>query len=161
MKWIAIAALGALAFAVAACDEREKASGQDTATDGELAVENETNLDTGMPGTDAGGYDFVMSVDEVRLSYDPLQPAVLVIRASGTTRTGGWVRPKLRPAEISPEGVRGFEFVAEAPTGPVIQVLMPIEAVATLDSVPEGVREIVVRAETNEMRVAVPASPPG
>ncbi len=73
----------------------------------------------------------VMDVTEVTLNIQKTNPPSLVISCHGIVNTGGWSHGKLVPfIYVMPpaDGIYEFDFVANAPTGIVIQVVTPITA---------------------------------
>ncbi|MEQ8433116.1 MAG: hypothetical protein RIA71_02655 [Oceanicaulis sp.] len=81
-------------------------------------------------------------------------PPSLGVAATGMTRTGGWTNGRLaaRVYVTPPEdGVQEFDFIADAPTGMVIQALMPIAGMGGLDPAPDWLRGVRVITETNSV----------
>lgn len=84
----------------------------------------------------------------------------LIIHAAGLTATTGWTRPRLTRVEVSvPERpldptILQFNFEADRPEGPNLQVLTPIQA--SLEIRPEdSVNGVTVHAQTNSVSVHV------
>jgi hypothetical protein len=93
------------------------------------------------------------------LSFQILKsnPPKLAIIANGSTRTGGWSNPELRPlfepGVIPKGGIYEFEFVATPPQGIAIQVISPINAVYYFEEMPQQIN-VVVYAETNKKEMS-------
>jgi hypothetical protein len=68
----------------------------------------------------------IFEVTEVELESSAPQ---LTIRASGYVSTSGWSNPQLRPVFVQapPDGIYDFDFVAERPTGTVLDTLTHID----------------------------------
>src|SRR5574340_174711 len=79
-------------------------------------------------------------------------PPQLQIVASGTVRTGGWSNPKLIPhvhIHAPPDGIYGFDFVADPPKGVAGQVISLIEVADLWTDLPKGVKGVRVHAAQN------------
>ena len=79
--------------------------------------------------------------------------AALTVVVKGSSRTGGWTNPQLKPLEtFAPEvGMRSYTFVATPPNGPSSQATTPIQATIKIDPLPADVKTIRVLSETNEI----------
>ncbi len=102
----------------------------------------------------------VYSVENVEL--DPIEgdsnPNTVKITAEGTVRSGGWKNPQLIPiVHVQPpeDGIWHFSFAAEAPEGPVPEVMAPIRAVYVMEDAPDEFKGVRVLAETNSVEVAL------
>lgn len=97
--------------------------------------------------------EFVFSVQTAQAWIDG---NVLHVVAQGSTRTGGWTDPEL----VLSVGENTFDFVAEPPTLPSTSAITPIEAKYRSGPLePPFPREVVVRAETNEITAPIGAQP--
>lgn len=104
----------------------------------------------------------IYRVDEVIATLSKSDPPQLNITAHGMVPTSGWSNPELVPhVYIMPpvDGIWGFTFVAEPPSGIVLQVLTPIVATYTMEN--PGVRGIRVHTSTNTKEVLVGEIPRG
>ena len=102
----------------------------------------------------------VYSVTEVKLYFNPegSNPNTIEIVAKGTVRSGGWQNPQLNPfvyAQPPEDGMKGFSFTADSPSGPVPDVMDPIRAVYVMEDIPDWFKGVRVHAETNSMEVAL------
>jgi hypothetical protein len=94
----------------------------------------------------------VYRVDSVELSILKSNPPQLQIVAHGTVRTGGYTNGTLieivyiQPPE---DGIWEYDFVADPPSGPSTDALTPIQAETIRSSIPDGLKGIRVRGETN------------
>jgi hypothetical protein len=81
------------------------------------------------------------------------KPTFITVVVKGTTRTGGWSKPQLKPLQtFAPEvGMRSFTFVAAPPNGPTTQAMTPVQATIRIDPLPPDVKTIRVLSETNEI----------
>jgi hypothetical protein len=105
----------------------------------------------GTSASQAGEADRVpiYEVHEVTVRVMESYPEQLSITAKGTTRTGGWSDPRLRPAsQPTRSGVYEFTFVARAPQGAATMAITAIAATYTMQK-PRDFRAVRVRAETN------------
>jgi hypothetical protein len=94
----------------------------------------------------------VYRVESVELANLLSNPPQLSIVAHGTVRTGGYTNPTLiEVVYIQPpeDGIWEYEFVADSPRGPSTDALTPIEAQTVRTSIPDGLKGIRVRGETN------------
>ena len=81
-----------------------------------------------------------------------------LIVAEGEVNSSGWSNPRLLPYTYvrSPEdGMWGFDFVADAPSGISRPVLTPIRAEYLMKEVPEGFNGVRVHAATNFKEAAI------
>lgn len=81
----------------------------------------------------------------------PENPPAIAVSASGWVPTSGWSRPDLSPwMYIQPpdDGILDLDFVAEAPSGIVLQVFSKI-SVAKSFPIPGWVRGVRIHASTN------------
>ncbi len=94
----------------------------------------------------------IFEVTELNISLLENFPPQMQITASGTVRTGGWSNPKLMPhihIHAPPDGIYGFDFVADPPKGVAAQVISPIEVADLWGDLPEGVKGVRVHASQN------------
>jgi hypothetical protein len=93
----------------------------------------------------------IVSVQAIQFSTSPLLPSFIAIAASGQVETSGWTSTRLLPRFYignPPDGIWDFDLVADAPIGLVADVLLPVAALQTLDSIP-GIKGIRVHGEKN------------
>lgn len=96
--------------------------------------------------------ELVYQVDSVELATLKSNPPQLQIVARGTVRTGGYTNGTLieivyiQPPE---DGIWEYDFVADPPSGPSPDVVTPIEAQTVRTSIPDGLKGIRVKGETN------------
>ncbi|MGB8191667.1 MAG: hypothetical protein WCF67_07100 [Chitinophagaceae bacterium] len=96
----------------------------------------------------------VYEVKSVKLTIEKKLPPTLLIHADGVTRTAGYKDPRLEPyvyIQPPPDGIYDFSFVADKPSGPVADVLTPVEADYKWDNYPKDLKGVRVHAETNEI----------
>lgn len=96
----------------------------------------------------------IREITEVRLAILESFPLKLQITAAGNVSTGGWSNPQLRPfvnIQAPPDGIYDFDFVADPPEGPAMQVISPIHAVYVWDSFPANVKGVRVNAAQNSI----------
>ena len=98
----------------------------------------------------------VYSVDAAHvesLIVIPENPPAIAVSANGWVPTTGWFRPELSPwMYIKPpdDGILDLDFVAEAPSGIVLQVFSKI-AIAKSFSIPSWVRGVRIHTSTNKV----------
>ena len=93
----------------------------------------------------------VLEVQTVKLSVLESLPRKLVILASGTVPTRGWKDAELIPhtyIQPPPDGIYGYDFVAEPPDQPVPEIITPIETY-TVDPLPDDLKGVKVHASLN------------
>ena len=98
----------------------------------------------------------VHSVTEVSLSTcdSDVNGKALVITAVGKVSSSGWKNPRLSAhvhVQPPPDGIWEFSFYAEPPEGPSRPAVTPIEVTYVMTKVPEGLKGVRVRAETNSV----------
>lgn len=95
----------------------------------------------------------ILKVDSVELQILESSPPQLIINAGGTVSTPGWTNGQLIPWDFgSPkDGIYDFDFVADAPTGIVLQVLMPISTSLHLASIPQDMKGVRVHASSGSV----------
>lgn len=96
----------------------------------------------------------ILEVTEVKLTVLEGLPSQLQIIASGTVRTGGWFNPKLIPhihIQAPPDGIYGFDFVADPPEGIAAQVISPINVLDQWDDFPANVKGVRIHASQNSI----------
>ena len=85
-------------------------------------------------------------------------PEAVVIKATGSVRTGGWSEPKLEEMDETggDASVKSYRFVATSPTASAtIQALQGVEAELRVDSLRHRVKTIRVVSETNEISASI------
>ena len=99
-------------------------------------------------------YAKIMRVDAVTLHR---VAGGVRVTATGSTKTGAWIRPQLAPANYTPQGnVYRLEFLARPPHAPTTVVFTPIAASITIRPLPANVTAIRVVAENNSKTVRLP-----
>ena len=99
----------------------------------------------------------VYTVDSLVVSRPDDAPKAVVIKASGSVRTGGWTEPKLEEMpDTADASVKSYRFVATSPTAEATtQALQAVDADLRVDSLPPKVTTIRVVSETNEISASV------
>lgn len=95
----------------------------------------------------------IMQVDAVNCfkTFTEFNPSVLFITADGRVSSSGWTAPRLSPRfYIAPpaDGIWDFDFYADAPTGIVLPVLLPVSA-STFTEAPSWLKGVRVHAQNN------------
>ena len=95
----------------------------------------------------------VLSVHDVQIQIDKSDPPQLSVLAAGAVGTPGWSGPELKPLEkkLSADGILDLDFVAEPPTGPVIQRVTPISAHVVWTGDVDRLVGVKVYSRTNEI----------
>jgi hypothetical protein len=105
----------------------------------------------------------IMRVDEVTLEILKSNPPKFTISAKGTTNTGGWSNGRLDArlylGGTPPDGIQGFDFVADAPTGENTDALSPISTQEITLDLPKTIRGIRIYAATNSIEKLFTANP--
>lgn len=76
----------------------------------------------------------IMEVTKVTLAFGKAHPPQIIVYAEGLVPTSGWKNPSLgawKYISTPEDGIQDFDFVAEEPTGLVLQVVSPIAAQLT------------------------------
>ena len=99
----------------------------------------------------------VLSVMNVTFEILEKTPPTLVIKANGTVNSSGWLNAKLNPFiyVVPPiDGIYEFDFVANKPTGIVLEVITAIHSKPFFwDNFPSDLKGIKVYAETDDITV--------
>lgn len=77
----------------------------------------------------------VMDVDTIDVSLTKSLPPAILVVAHGHVPTTGWTKPELSPwfyIRAPDDGIQDLDFVAEAPSGKVGEVVLPIVAELTI-----------------------------
>lgn len=96
----------------------------------------------------------VYEVKSVDLQLKESLPPFVLVKASGTVRTGGWTNARLEPAiYITPplDGIQDLNFVADEPTGPSTDGIEKVDAELDMGRVADWMRGVRVLAETNQI----------
>jgi hypothetical protein len=96
----------------------------------------------------------IRSVVSVDLSLLKSHPPQLLISALGTVPTGGWKNGTLEPRfYIVPptDGIQDFDFAADPPVGPAIDVILPIAAQTMMESISSWLKGVRVHSATNNV----------
>jgi hypothetical protein len=94
----------------------------------------------------------VLEVTEIKLVTLRTFPPRLKISVSGTVSSRGWSYPQLVPSvyiKAPPDGIYDFDFVATPPDGVAAQVITPIGATYTWQTLPQNLKGVRVHAATN------------
>jgi hypothetical protein len=94
----------------------------------------------------------ILEVNEVKLTALESFPPQLQISASGIVQTAGWSNSQLKPhihIQAPPDGIYGFDFVADPPEEVAAQVISPIEVTDVWENLPEGVKGVRIHASQN------------
>ena len=94
----------------------------------------------------------ILEITSVKLSVLESFPPKLQIDAFGTVPTSGWSNPRLMPhvhIQPPPDGIYGFDFVADPPDGPAAQVVSPVEVSDVWENSPTGVEGVRIHAAEN------------
>ena len=105
----------------------------------------------------------ILEITEVRLAVLESSPPQLQINASGTVPTAGWSNPRLEPhihVHVPPDGIYGFDFVADPPKEVTAQVISSIEVTDVWENLPEGVKGVRVHASRNSKTALLDFSKP-
>ncbi len=105
----------------------------------------------------------ILEITEVRLAILESFPPQLQISASGTVPTAGWSNPQLKPhihIQAPPDGIYGFDFVADPPEGVAAQVISSIEVTDIWENLPEDVKGVRVHALQNSKTVLLSLEKP-
>jgi hypothetical protein len=103
----------------------------------------------------SGNPKLISEVTNVAVSFLESQPPIMVVQASGEVPTAGWTHAGLsRVVYVTPpeDGIQGYEFMATPPSGAVIQVVSPVEAVDRWHDPAKWVKGVRVKAENNSMQ---------
>lgn len=97
----------------------------------------------------------VSTLESVELSSASVTGRVRVI-TTGSVPTSGWADPELMDTPNPPrDGSIHLDFVATAPTGPVLQVITPVGAERTLQASAGTVCIVVHAAGTSEIKKCI------
>src|SRR5690242_19386862 len=105
----------------------------------------------------------ILEITEVRLAVLESFPPQLQITASGTVPTTGWSNPRLNPhihIQAPPDGIYGFDFVADPPEEVAAQVISPIEVTDVWENLPEDVKGVRIHALQNSKTVLLSIAEP-
>ncbi|MFT4275733.1 MAG: hypothetical protein QM576_05175 [Rhodopseudomonas sp.] len=110
----------------------------------------------------------VLEVTSVDLSLVKTKPPQIHIVTHGTVPTSGWKHPRLSPwFYIQPpaDGIQDFDFVADAPTGIVLEVITTIVAEAVIPRDPadywgpgKALRGVRIHARSNTKEASLDTS---
>lgn len=99
----------------------------------------------------------VLSVINITFEILKKNPPTLVIEANGTVNSSGWLNAQLNPfIYVAPpvDGIYEFNFVANKPTGIVLEVITVIHSKPFFwDNFPPDLKGIKVYAETDDVTV--------
>ncbi len=96
----------------------------------------------------------ILRVLKVNTTVYKTHPPTLSIDAVGQVNTGGWKNGRLVPyvyVQFPPDGIWEFDFVADEPAGPVIQVISVISANYLWHDYPKELKGVRIYSSTNKM----------
>jgi hypothetical protein len=103
----------------------------------------------------------VMRIDSVRVALIKTMPPKLAVRCDGEVPTSGWKNAALGAwMYITPpaDGIQDFDFIADPPTGIVLQWICPISTSTVLDRDPSNfwgpgqpLRGVRIHAQNNSI----------
>ena len=105
----------------------------------------------------------ILEITEVRLTVLESFPPQLQINASGTVPTVSWSNPGLKPhihVQAPPDGIYGFDFVADHPKDVTAQVTSSIEVTDVWENLPEDVKGVRIHALQNSKAVLLSIAEP-
>lgn len=100
----------------------------------------------------------ILEITSVKLAVLESFPPKLRIDVSGNVPTKGWSNPRLKPhihIQAPPDGIYGFDFVADIPEGSAAEVISPIEVIDIWENFPEGVRGVRIHAAENSQTALI------
>ena len=82
-------------------------------------------------------------------------PPKYILEVRGKVSTSGWSNPRLEPrmyiGGTPPDGIYGFDFVADPPQGIAGMVIMPVTAVFQIDGpLPDTIKGFRVSSANND-----------
>jgi hypothetical protein len=105
----------------------------------------------------------ILEITEVRLAVLESFPPQLQINVSGTVPTADWSNPRLEPhihVQAPPDGIYGFDFVADPPKDVTAQVISSIEVTDIWENLPEDVKGVRIHALQNSKTVLLSIAKP-
>lgn len=96
----------------------------------------------------------VLEVTSVQVTAYKMLPPTLVVYADGVVPTTGYKNGQLIPyvyIQFPQDGIWDFDFVADKPDGPVLDVLSPIAASYTWYDYPKDLKGVRIHATCNSM----------
>jgi len=97
----------------------------------------------------------VYDVTSVDVTLDKSKPPFVKVKAKGTVRSGGYTNPRLEMVYYPTppaDGIQDLSFEADPPKGPATDDTPEIESrELDMGQVPDWMRGVRVRAETNKM----------
>ena len=100
----------------------------------------------------------VSRVDRVYLTVYRSIPPMLVVVASATVPTSGWKNARLVPRLIESkpaEGVWEFDLIADAPEGPVLQIISAIQSAQFVAELPDWLVAVRIHGSHNSMELSL------
>jgi hypothetical protein len=96
----------------------------------------------------------VYRVDEVYVEHLKTSPINLHIHVIGVVDTSGWINPELLLRTVNPDNIkRVFDFIAQPPAGPSLQVITPIDCAINIPKRPDF-HEIEISTFANNIEVS-------
>ena len=105
----------------------------------------------------------IAEVASVDLYMTKSNPPKYILEARGKVSTSGWSSPRLEPrmyiGGTPPDGVYGFDFVADPPDGAALMVVLPVTAVFQIDGpLPASINGFRVSSANNDIAVELEGS---
>jgi hypothetical protein len=100
----------------------------------------------------------ILEITSVKLAVLESFPPKLRIDALGKVPTPGWSNPRLKPhihIQAPPDGIYGFDFVAEPPEGSAVEIISPIEVTDVWENTPVGLKGVRIHAVQNSKTALV------
>lgn len=97
--------------------------------------------------------ELIFRIVEVTYTLTSVNRATIVVL--GEVSTSGWTEPEIGNPRVG-DGILHLDFVAQRPTGIVLEVITPISAKYD-QSLGNEPQDVTVHSRTNEMSVTLPA----
>ncbi len=104
----------------------------------------------------------ISSITAVDIALAKSLPPKIIVTATGTVPTSGWTKPELSQwfyIRAPDDGIQDFDFVAQAPTGPALERISPIEGVTMLEADPSNywgsgkpLKGVRIHSQTNSVQ---------
>ena len=100
----------------------------------------------------------IAEVTSVEVYMTKSNPPKYILEARGKVSTSGWTKPRLEPRMYiggsPPDGVYGFDFVADPPDTAALMVVLPATAVFQIDGpLPTTIKGFRVFSANNDVAV--------
>lgn len=103
----------------------------------------------------------ILTVSDVEIKILKSNPIQLSITAHGTVGSGGWTNPRLEPRfyiTFPEDGIQDLDFVADPPSGIVIQPILPIVANTLWPNPPSHVKGVRIHSANNSVEKLIAGS---